>query len=91
MLPKATQEISKAAEAPVMSGPDESVALPTKRPLEESERAVNEPELSSNQEAEQPSKKRRLSMSDILRLDRAWSDSVLKSVALLAANVPSGA
>ncbi|CAE8655552.1 unnamed protein product, partial [Polarella glacialis] len=40
-----------------------------------------------------PAKRRRRqsAISDLLRLDSAWTDSMLRSVALLAANVPSGA
>lgn len=34
---------------------------------------------------------RRSSLTDLLKLDTAWSDSLLRSVALLAANLPSGA
>jgi len=85
LLPQAAPELPKAAPQPPVAAEDLVPAgtaedLPSKRPPPE-----------AHEDAAQPSKKRRLSMSDILRLDRAWSESVLKSVALLAANVPSGA
>eukprot|EP00933_Yihiella_yeosuensis_P036836 TRINITY_DN30657_c0_g1_i1.p1 TRINITY_DN30657_c0_g1~~TRINITY_DN30657_c0_g1_i1.p1 ORF type:complete len:1153 (-),score=289.40 TRINITY_DN30657_c0_g1_i1:149-3607(-) len=59
----------------------------------DAEKSHIEVKTKADEEQMLPPKKRRrvASLSDVLKLDSSWSDSLLRSVALLAANVPTGA
>lgn len=74
----------------VRTGGPATEEFPAEGPVEATPQAPKR-KLEMSEMPERLSKRRRSTFADLLRLDAAWSDSLLKGVALLAANVPLGA